>query len=558
MTGHRRIVIVGGVAAGMSAATRLRRLDETAAITVIERAAEVSIATCGMPYLIGGAIADRAELLLQSPERLRERFDLDVRVRTSALEIDRVAGELVVEGPEGVERLPYDELVLATGAAPIRPEIPGAERAHVLRDLADLDGIMAALERGARNAVVLGGGFVGIEVVENLHARGVRVTLVQRAGQLLGGFDPEMVAPLAEAMIEAGVELRFGAEATAIESDRVLLDDGSEAQADLVIAAIGIRPEADLARAAGLALGPSGGVLVDAEFRTDDPRIRAVGDVAEKADAVLGGTRSVPLGGPANHHGRLVADAIAGLPVRVEPSIGVAIIGAFGVTAALAGASETRLREAGRAHRVVHTHPLDHVGYYPGAQAMSLKLLIDADDDRILGAQAVGGEGVDRRIDVIATAMRGGVTASALATLELAYAPQYGAAKDAVNMLGYVADNRRSGERAIQWHELDAALAAGERLIDVRGAGQLAEGLIPGAEWIPVEELRARVDELRAGPVVVHCRVGQGAHTAVRLLEAYGVEVRNLDGGYLTWRAGVAARELAGGTVLAAENGENR
>lgn len=557
MTEPRRIVIVGGVAAGMSAATRLRRLDETARITVIERAAEVSIATCGMPYLIGGAIAERDRLLLQTPERLRARFGLDVRVRTTALEIDRAARELVVEGPEGVERLPYDDLVLATGAAPVRPAIPGADRAHVLRDLADLDGIMAALG-SARSAVVLGGGYVGVEVVENLHARGLAVTLVQRAPQLLSGFDPEMAAPLAEAMIAAGVGVRLGSEAAWLDDRSVVLDDGTTLEADLVIAAIGVRPDASLARRAGLALGAAGGVLVDHAFRTSDPAIRAVGDVAEKPDAVLGGTRSIPLGGPANLHGRLVADAIAGAPVHAPASIGVAIVGAFGVTLALAGASEARLRAAGRAHRVIHTHPLHHAGYYPGGEAMSLKLLVDPDDDRILGAQATGGAGVDRRIDVIATAMRGGIPASELAELELAYAPQYGAAKDPVNMLGYVADNRRSGERAIQWHELDAAVADGARLLDVRGADQLAEGLIPGAEWIPVEQLRERIDELRGTPLVVHCRVGQGAHTAVRLLEAHGLDVVNLDGGYVTWRAGQAARALAGERELVAQNGENR
>lgn len=557
MTEPRRIVIVGGVAAGMSAATRLRRLDETARITVIERAAEVSIATCGMPYLIGGAIAERDRLLLQTPERLRARFGLDVRVRTRALEIDRAARELVVEGPAGVERLPYDDLVLATGAAPVRPAIVGADRAHVLRDLSDLGGIMAALG-SARSAVVLGGGYVGVEVVENLRARGLAVTLVQRAPQLLSGFDPEMVAPLAEAMIAAGVDVRLGREAAWIDDRSVVLDDGTAVEADLVIAAIGVRPDASLARGAGLALGAAGGVLVDHEFRTSDPAIRAVGDVAEKPDAVLGGTRSIPLGGPANLHGRLVADAIAGVPVHAPASIGVAIVGAFGVTLALAGASEARLRAAGRAHRVIHTHPLHHAGYYPGGEAMSLKLLVDPDDDRILGAQATGGAGVDRRIDVIATAMRGGIPASELAELELAYAPQYGSAKDPVNMLGYVADNRRSGERAIQWHELDAAVADGARLLDVRGADQLAEGLIPGAEWIPVEQLRERIEELRGTPLVVHCRVGQGAHTAVRLLEAHGLDVVNLDGGYVTWRAGQAARALAGERELVAQNGENR
>ncbi len=536
MTQPRRIVIVGGVAAGMSAATRLRRLDERARITVIERGAAVSLATCGMPYVIGGDIPARDALLLQTPERLRERFDLDVRVRTEATAIDRARRVLVVASEAGVEELPYDDLVLATGAEPVTLDVPGGERALALRGLDDLDRILAAAD-GARTAVVIGGGFVGLEVAENLHQRGIRVALVHRGRQLLSALDPEMGVAVTDAARAAGVEVRLGVAPARIGEASVELSSGEELPAELVITAAGVRPASTLAREAGLAIGSAGGVLVDDELRTSDPAIRAVGDVAEKPDAVLGGTRSIPLAGPANHHGRLVADALAGLDIVVPPTLGTAIVGAFGVVAAVVGATEAQLVQAGIAHRVIHTHPANHVGYYPGAESMSLKLIVAVDDDRILGAQAVGGAGVDRRIDVLATAMRAGVTASELAGLELAYAPQFGSAKDPVNMLGYVAQNRRDGERAVQWHELDAALASGARLVDVRGEAQLEEGGIPGAEWIPVEALRARIDELRAGPVVVHCRVGQGAHTAMKLLEAHGVDAANLDGGYLTWRA---------------------
>ncbi len=540
----RRVVIVGGVAAGMSAATRLRRLDENARITVIERGAAVSLATCGMPYVIGDTIPSREALLLQTPERLRERFDLDVRVRTTAVAIDRAARQLEVEGPRGSERLDYDELVLATGAAALRPDIPGIERAHTLRGLDDLDGILDALTAGARTALVMGGGFIGLEVAENLHARGLQVALVQRGEHLLGTLDVEMAAPLADALLDAGVDVRLDRQVVRIEAASAVLDDGGELPADIVISAVGVVPEAGLAREAGLELGAAGGVLVDEAFRTSDPRIRAVGDVAEKRDAVLGTSRSVPLAGPANHHGRLVADAIAGREIQVAPTLGVAIVGAFGVVAATVGANERTLREAGHPHRVIHTHPVHHAGYYPGARPISLKLLVDPRDDRILGAQAVGSEGVDRRIDVIATAMRAGITASGLASLELAYAPQFGSAKDPVNMLGYVAENRRDGSPAIQWHELDTALADGARLIDVRAEGQLAEGAIPGAEWIPVERLRERIDELRGQRLVVHCRVGQGAHTATSLLTSHGIDVVNLDGGFLTWRDAQRARAL--------------
>lgn len=534
MTSPRRIIIVGGVAAGMSAATRLRRRDETAHITVIERSDAVSLATCGLPYVIGEVIPSRDELLLQTPARLRDRFHLDVRVRTTAVEIDRATRSLVVASDEGIDRLEYDDLVLATGATPVTLEVPGASRAYPLHTLDDLDRILAAVGE-ARSVVVVGGGFVGVEVAENLRARGLAVALVHRGTHLIGSLDPEMAVPLADAARDAGVLLRLGQRPVAIDEATVTLDTGEVLDADLVISAVGVHPASELARAAGLALGPAGGVLVDAQFRTSDPAIRAIGDVAEKLDAVFGGTRSVPLAGPANHHGRLVADAIAGDPITVTPTLGTAIVGAFGRVAAVVGASERVLREAGVEHCVIHTHPLHHVGYYPGAQPMAIKLLVSP-DDVILGAQAVGGEGVDRRIDVIATAMRAGMRASELAELELAYAPPFGSAKDPVNMLGYIAQNLRDGERAIQWHELDDARAAGARLVDVRAAGQLDEGSIPGAEWIPVEELRARVHEFRGERVIVHCRVGQGAHTAGRLLAAHGVDVVNLDGGYLTWR----------------------
>ena len=536
-------VIIGGVAGGMSAATRLRRLDESAEIIVLERGPDVSFANCGLPYHLGGVIEAREDLVLQTPAGLGRRFRIDVRVQSEVVAIDPIAKTVTVRPIEGDEYAqPYDQLVLSTGAAPIRLELPGAERALVLRDLDDLDRIMAALSTSPRTAVVLGAGFVGLEVVENLVHRGVAVSLVQRGEQVLMPLDLEMAELVARQLIENGVALHLDAAAVRMDDASVVLDNGIVLDADLVISAIGVRPETELAIAAGLRLGTHGGIAVDAGLRTSDPFIYAVGDAIEKHDPVLGGTRLLALAGPANRHGRLVADAIAGLPIEARPSAGVAIVSVFGLAAAMAGANEARLRAAGRRFRAIHTHPSQHTGYFPGAQRLSLKLLVDPDTDAILGAQAVGYEGADKRIDVIATAMAAGITASGLAQLELAYAPQFGAAKDPVNMLGYVAENQRDGfDRTIQWHELDAALAAGSTLLDVRAAGQLAEGTIPGARWIPVEELRAHADEL-TGPVVVHCRVGQSAHTAVRLLGELGVDAVNLDGGYLTWRDGMSAR----------------
>lgn len=542
-----RVIIIGGVAGGMSAATRLRRLDESAEIVVLERGADVSFANCGLPYHLSGVIAERSALVLQTPRSLGARFRLDVRVESAVTAIDASTRTVSVTPAQGAAyELRYDKLIIATGASPLRPEIPGADRAHVLRDLDDLDRIMSALDRSPRSAVVLGAGYVGLEVAENLARRGVATSVVQRNRQILTGFDPEMAQPVARRLEGNGVRLFTGATAVRIHDGAVTLDDGTEVPAELVISAIGVRPETELAVRAGLELGPHGGVAVDHELRTSDPDVYAIGDAAEKADAVLGGTRLLALAGPANRHGRLVADSIAGRPIAARPSHGVAIVSVFGLAAASVGANEKQLREAGRAHRVIHTHPQQHTGYYPGARPISLKLLVDPADDAILGAQAVGEDGVSKRIDVIATAMSSGRTASELAELELAYAPQFGSAKDPVNMLGYVNENLRDGlDRTLQWHELDDALAAGARLIDVRARGQLSEGAIPGSAWIPVEELRERVDELRDTRVVIHCRVGQSAHTAVRLLTELGVDAVNLDGGYLTWRDGIAARDAA-------------
>ncbi|MDQ0893024.1 FAD-dependent oxidoreductase [Agromyces ramosus] len=546
---HPVTVIIGGVAGGMSAATRLRRLDEEREIVVLERSGAVSFANCGLPYHVSGVIADRDELALQDPARLAARFRIDARVETEAIAIDPVAKTVTVRPARGgaEERISYDELVLSPGATPRRPERVAADAPlHTLRTLDDLDAIMltvAGLPARAR-AVVIGAGYVGIELADNLHRRGIATTIVQPGTGLLG-LDAEMAAPLIDHVRAVGVAVELGRRAVRVERDRVVLSDDTVLPADLVIAAMGVVPESGLARAAGLELGPGGGIVVDEFHRTSDPSIFAVGDVAEKHDLVDGSPRLIALAGLANRHGRAVADTIAGTPAPAAPALGTAIIDVVGRTAAKTGWTEDVARARGRDIRVIHTHPLSHAGYFPGAQPMSLKLVVDAATDRILGAQAVGSDGVDTRLDIIATAMAAGLTASSLADLELAYAPQYGAAKDPVNLLGYIDRNLASGEdRVLQWHELDAAIAAGAVFLDVRAEGQLAEGTIPGATWIPVEQLRERHHEFAGRPIVVHCRVGQGAHTAARLLARLGHDVRNLDGGYLTWRDGERARAL--------------
>ncbi|MFB7716887.1 FAD-dependent oxidoreductase [Nocardia sp. NPDC056100] len=534
-----KVVIVGGVAGGMSAATRLRRLDESAEIIVFERGAHVSFANCGLPYYVGGVIPKRESLLLQTPESLAARFRLDVRVRHEVIAVDPHGRTVTVRdldsGREFTET--FDELVLSTGAAAIVPPLPGVERALVLRDVEDVDRMVAALG-DARSAVVTGAGFIGVEMAENLVRQGIPTTLVERGPQLLAPLDPEMAAPVAAELRAHGIGVELAAELARIDADTVTLADGRVIPADVVVMAIGVRPESALARAAGLDIGSGGGIVVDARLRTSAPHIYAVGDAVEKRDAVGGQAALIPLANAANRQGRLVADAIAGLPVHDPAARGTAILGVFDLTIAMTGWSEKRLRAAGRPFRALHTHPLDHAGYYPGADSLSLKLLVDPDTDEILGAQAVGGAGVDKRIDVLATAMAGGIRASRLMDLELAYAPQFGSAKDPVNMLGYLADNLRTGGvDTLQWHEVAETVSAGTQLVDVRSPEEFAAGSIPGARNIPLDELRERLGDIPPGPILAFCQVGQRGNSATRLLTQLGREARNLDGGYRTWSA---------------------
>lgn len=536
---NMKTVIIGGVAGGMSAATRLRRLDESAEIVVLERSGHVSFANCGLPYYVGGVITDRRSLLLQTPASLKARFGLDVRVNSEVVAIDRAAKTVTIAdltaGSQYTES--YDTLILAPGAAPFVPPIPGAERALTLRNVEDVDAMAAAVNTDGRprTAVIMGGGFIGVELAENLVHKGFEVTIVELADQLLAPLDVEMAALVEKKLVANGVRVLTGASVTAIEDATVAVSDGTTLTAGLVIAAIGVRPETTLAQAAGLELGERGGILVDEQQRTSDPAIFAVGDAVVKRDVISGAQALVPLAGPANRHGRLVADVIAGRTVAAKPVLGTAVVGAFGLIAAATGWTEKRARAAGRAIRVIHTHPANHAGYYPGAEGMALKLVIDAETDAILGAQGVGGSGVDKRIDVIATAIRGGLSASDLVDLELAYAPQFSSAKDPVNMLGYIAENLRDGlARTIQWHEVEAEVARGVQLIDVRTPGEYAAGTVTGAINIPVDELRDRLDEV-ADDVIVHCQVGLRGYLAARTLAQAGRTVRNLDGGYRTW-----------------------
>ncbi len=539
-----KIVIIGGVAGGMSAATRLRRLDNEAQIIVLERSGFVSYANCGLPYFVGGVIGDEESLLLQTPASLHNRFRLDVRVDTEAVSIDTAAQVVrarnLVKGED--YEIDYDYLVLSPGASPIIPPIPGIERAMPLRTVEDVERLVDAVEEAPRHAVVIGGGFIGLEIAENLTHRGVATTLVEATSQVLAPLDPEMATSVVDELRRHGVDVRLGDAVEEVTRHGVHLSSGEFTPADLVILAIGVRPETAMARAAGLEIGERGGIAVDEFHRTSVANVYAIGDAAEKTDALDGSATLVPLANLANRHGRVVADHIAGRAVRPRPAIGTAIVKVFDLTIATTGWNEKRLRAEARPFVAIHTHPTSHAGYYPGAKAMCLKLLVDPSSGEILGAQGLGSEGVDKRIDVLATAIRAGLTAPELADLELAYAPPFGSAKDPVNMLGYVAENVLSGLVAtVQWSDVDEYRARGAQFVDVRTREEFARGTLPGAINIPVDELRDRLGELEGEEIVVNCQVGQRGHVATRMLTELGYRAVNLDGGYRTWHCSPAA-----------------
>jgi len=542
-----RVVIVGGVAGGMSAATRLRRLNAEAEIVVIERSRYVSYANCGLPYFVGGVIDEKESLLLQTPESLHDRFRLDVRVASEVLSINTEQQNVRVQDLVTNQRydLSYDFLILSPGASPVIPAIPGIERAFALRTVEDVERLVEAVEESPRHALVIGGGFIGLEIAENLTHRGIETTIVEAAAQVLAPLDPEMALPVVDELRRNGVCVYLGDSVASITPTHVHLTSGEFIAADLVVVAIGVRPDTKLASEAGLAIGERGGIAVDAFQRTSAANVYAVGDAAEKIDALDGSSTLVPLANLANAHGRTVADHLSGRRVRPHVSMGTAIVKVFNLTIAATGWNEKRLVVNGRGFTAIHTHPASHASYYPGAEPMALKLLIDRTSGEILGAQGVGSEGVDRRIDVLATAMRAHLSAPELADLELAYAPPFGSAKDPINMLGYVAENVLSGlVETIQWGEVEDYRSRGATILDVRTAGEYALGTLPGAINIPVDELRDRVFELEGPEVVVYCQVGQRGHTAARLLRELGFRAKNLDGGYQTWRHSPAATEV--------------
>ena len=543
----KKIVVIGGVAGGMSAATRLRRLDAEAEIIVLEKSGYVSYANCGLPYYVGGVIEEENDLLLQTPASLHARFRLDVRVLTEALIIDPVKKEVSVQDLQSGNRytLAYDKLVLSPGASPIVPPIPGVERALTLRTVEDVERIVAQVLAKPQSAVVIGGGFIGVEIAENLIHKGIQTSVIEASDQVLAPLDPEMATLVAKEMRLQKVDLRLGVSVSAINTKSVTLSDGIEIPAELVILAIGVKPDTSLAKNAGLLIGSRNGIKVDEFNRTSNPDIYAIGDVAEKTDALDGEATLVPLANLANRHGRVVADHINGRIVRPVKTIGTAIVKVFDLMIATTGWNEKRLKVSGRPYTSIHTHPNSHAGYYPDAKQMTLKLIFDPQSGEILGAQGVGIEGVDKRIDVISTAIRGNITAPELADLELAYAPPFGSAKDPVNMLGYIAENVISGLiKTAQWDQIEEYRYKGFEIIDVRTEGEFERGAIPGAINIPVDEIRERYSEITNKNLLVSCQVGQRGHTASRLLQELGFNVVNLDGGYLLWSNSPAAKTL--------------
>ncbi|MBD8497509.1 CoA-disulfide reductase [Paenibacillus arenosi] len=541
----RTIVIVGGVAGGASAAARLRRLNEKDNIILLERGEHISFANCGLPYYIGGAIQQRSKLLVQTVKGMSERFQMDIRNWSEAVRIDRDRKVLQIRRVQDgtVYDQPYDILILSPGAKPIRPDIPGIEETKALftlRNIPDTDRIKAYVdEQQPKKAVVIGGGFIGVEMAENLRERGLEVTMIERGNQVMNPIDEEMAAIVHQNMRANGVELLLGEGVSAFENEgkSVICESGRRVDTDMIVLAIGVQPENELAKESGLELGQRGAIRVNEQLQTSDPSIYALGDAIEVKDRVNGQPTYVPLAWGANRQGRLVADIIQGRPARYEGAYGSSIAKVFQLTVASTGNNEKTLKRLSIPYRVVHTHPVSHAGYYPGAAAISLKLLFSPEDGRILGAQGVGADGVDKRIDVLATAIRGGLTVYDLADLELCYAPPYSSAKDPVNMLGYIASNMMDElVDTVQWHEVDGLIGSGALLIDVREPLEVQAGNIPGSTNIPLNDLRqAHLTLPKDQPIYVSCQVGLRGYIASRMLEQYGFKVFNVDGGYKTY-----------------------
>ncbi len=545
-----KIVIIGGVAGGASAAARARRLNESAQITMFERGEYISFANCGLPYHIGGVITDRSRLLVQTPQAMKSRFNIDVRVKTEVTGIDRKTKEVIVRDlvQNREYREPYDKIILSPGAEPVRPNLPGINSKNVftLRSMTDMDAIMRAVNKNIEGRVlVVGGGYIGLEMAEALRHRKIDVTLAELENQVFGPIDHEMASEVAMQLRMHGVDLRLGNSVTAIEEKdsqlSVNLSSGDSVSCSAVIVAIGVRPENKLAKNAGLTIGSRGGIAVDAHMQTSDPDIYAVGDAVEVEDLVGGFASLVPLAGPANRQGRIAADNIMGLDSTYKKTQGTGICKVFDLAVGMTGLSEKTCKRLNKTYEKIYVHPANHATYYPGASQMSLKLIYDPENGKVLGAQAVGSDGVDKRIDVLATAIRAGMTVRDLTELELAYAPPYGSAKDPINYAGFVATNVLDGKAKLC--HVEDVINPGENqvLLDVRTPAEAEVGTISGAINIPVDDLRSGLNKLpKNKELLVFCQVGLRGYIACRILTQNGFNCRNLSGGYKTYKASIS------------------
>lgn len=536
-----KIVIIGGVAGGMSAATRLRRLNETAEIIVLEKGPYVSFANCGLPYYIAGEIDERTDLLVQTPETLQARFDLDVRPNSEAISIDSNNKEVVVQTDQETYTLGYDKLILSPGAKPFIPPAKGLEEAEnifTLRSVPDVDAIANFINiHNSKKAVVIGAGFIGLEMAESLAQRGMEVTIVEKAPHVLPPFDEEMAAYIRKELVANGVKLYTGLAAESFEEKGkiVVLENGERLESDITLMSVGVKPETTVALTAGVETGLRGGIVVDDQYETSQKDIYAVGDAIVVKQQINGEDTMIALASPANRQGRHVADVISGLKRKNKGSIGTAIVRVFKMAAASTGLNERQLQQADEAYEVIHIQGKSHAGYYPNAKTIVLKLLFHPTTGKIYGAQAIGEDGVDKRIDIIATAIKAGMTVQELPELEFTYAPPFGSAKDPVNMAGYVALNLMEGiSESVQWYELEDKQAEGYLLLDVRNEGELkSNGRLKGAINIPLDSLRDRMAELpKAQPIIVSCHSGLRSYAAERILKQNGYQAKNLDGAF--------------------------
>ncbi|MFM2484260.1 FAD-dependent oxidoreductase [Celerinatantimonas yamalensis] len=538
----KRVVIIGGVAGGASAAARLRRMDESVEIVLLERGPYISFANCGLPYHISGEISAREDLLVQTPERFSKRFNVDVRIHHEAIEIDPKEHRVVVKADGQVYSLNYDKLLLSPGASAIKPNLPGMDDARVLllRSLPDMDQIIAQLQHVTKDRpiAVLGAGFIGLEITEALHQLGYCVMLIEAGAQVMASIDPEMASPLHRTLRQHGIDLRLNSALKAVrpQTEELVLElsSGESVDVSMLICAVGVRAENQLAQQAGLVLGQGHSIQVNQHLQTSDPDIYAVGDAIEVIDWVTGQPASIPLAGPANRQGRIAADNMAGRECEYRGTQGSSICRVFDLAVASTGASEKRLKAQQIAYRKLYTHSSQHAGYYPGAQPIHLKLLFSPDNGRLLGGQAVGKDGVDKRIDVLALALQAQMSVYDLEELELCYAPPYGSAKDPLNQAGFVAVNWLEGNDELIYPEQVADYQG--QILDIRNEAELQNGMLPNALHIPLDELRTRMNELNPTlPIMVYCQVGLRGHVAARMLCQSGWKVVNLTGGYRTY-----------------------